>query len=318
MNRFSLKFHLLLFCCLGIATETFAQQTFRGKVVNLETQEEVPFAHIYFPELDKGAIAGLKGEFEIALPTSTKEQTPVVFSCMGFKSVQMAWTSSLGTVKVEMKEEFLELEGVEVKPEDPAELIRKAGRRILENYGTDSAFLQGYFKNFTLLDGKNLRYTEAFIDLIKPPYEMHDEEQDQVSDSIHVREVRTKPSEFDDWKIMLLTPWELNSYFLMNRDVARDFSSTWQMNEFASSYTYELEDPVMLAGRSTYKIRIFPIKRKKYGNWLGHIYLDQETMAFVKFDFRSSPKLFKDLRNEFGYQVVSARANPSLFSLIFC
>ncbi|HSF53056.1 MAG TPA: M1 family aminopeptidase, partial [Algoriphagus sp.] len=305
MNQLYSKFCIVLFLFIGIASESLSQQIFRGKVVNLETQEEVPFAHIYFPELDKGTIAGLKGDFELALPTTIKERTPVIFSCMGFKTVQMPWSSSLGNVKVEMEEEFLELEGVEIKPEDPAELIREAGRRIVQNYGTDSSYLQGYFKNFTLLDGKNLRYTEAFIDLIKPPYVMHDEEQDQVSDSIHIREVRTKPSEFDDWKIMLLTPWELNTYLLMNRDVARDFSSRWQMNEFASSYTYELEDPVMLEGRPTYKIKIKPIKGKKYGNWLGHIYLDQETLAFVKIDFRSHPKLFKDLRNDFGYQVVT-------------
>lgn len=305
MNQLHLSIALFLILCFAGGSASLAQQVFRGKIVNLTTQEEVPFAHIYFPDLDKGAISGLKGDFELSLPADVQEGTPVIFSCMGFKSAEMLWSPSLGQVKVELREDFLELEGVEIKPENPADLIREAGRRILENYGTDSAFLQGYFKNSTLLDGKNLRYTEAFIDLIKPPYSMHNEQWDQVSDSIHVREVRTKPSEFDDWKIMLLTPWELNTYLLLNRDLARDFTSTWQMNEFASSYTYELEDPVLLEGRPTYKISIFPIKKKKYGVWLGHIYLDQETLAFVKVDFRSSPKLFKDLTNEFGYQVAT-------------
>lgn len=184
MNQLISKFCVIIFFTLGFTFETFAQQhVFKGKVVNLETQEEIPFAHIYFPELDKGSIAGLKGDFELELPSTIKEKTPVVFSCMGFESVQLAWTSSLGTVKVELREEFLELQGVEVKPEDPAELIREAGRRIVENYGIDSAFLQGYFKNVSLLDGKNLRYTEAFIDLIKPPYELHDREEDLFYDS---------------------------------------------------------------------------------------------------------------------------------------
>ncbi|OOG78228.1 M1 family aminopeptidase [Algoriphagus sp. A40] len=305
MNQLYLKFCFLLFICLGITAETFAQQIFRGKVVNLTTQEEVPFAHIYFPELDQGAIAGLKGDFELQLPAIVNEQTPVIFSCMGFKTVQMNWTSSLGTVKVELQEEFLELQGVVVKPEDPAELIREGGRRIAENYGTDSSFYQGYFKNVSILDGKNLRYTEAYLDLIKPPYEIHNQEEDLFNDSIHVREVRTKPSEFDDWKVMMLTPWELNTYFLTNRDVAREFTSTYWVGIFASSYTFELEDPVLIDGRATYKIKLTPLKNKKYANWLGHLFLDQETLAFVKFDFRSSPKLFKKLTNEFGYQVVT-------------
>ncbi len=307
MTRFYPKLCLVFLLSSGIAFQTVAQKqpVLRGNVVNLNTQEEVPFVHIYFPELDKGSIAGLKGEFELVLPLATKENTPVIFSSVGFKDVQLHWSSSLGVLKVEMQEEFLELEEVEVRPLDPTELIREAGRRIVENYGADSAFLQGYYKNYTLLDGKNLRYTEAFIDLIKPPYAMHNERLNQVSDSIHVREVRTKPSAFDDWKIMLLTPWELNSYLLLNRDVARDFTSSWQMNEFASSYTYELEDPVILHDRPAYKIKISPIKKKKNGVWLGHLYLDQETLAFVKVDFRSSPKLFKDFTNAFGYQVVT-------------
>lgn len=305
MNQRYSKLCLLILLCLWVDFSIFAQQVFRGKVVNRQTQEVIPFAHIYFPEFDKGAIAGLKGDFELSVPSSAKAQTPVIISCMGFKPVQLAWSPGMDNLKVELEEQLVDLQGVEVKPEDPVALLREAARRIPENYGKDSAFQQGYYKNFTLLNGKNHRYTEAFVDIVKPPFRNHDFEDDHVGDSIQVREVRTKPTEFPDWKVGLMTPWELNVYLLSTRDVARDFDSSVQLENFLSSYYFEIEDRVLFEGRSTYKIKLEPRKNKKNGIWLGHIFLDEESLAFVKFDFRSSPKVFKKLKSDFGYLVVS-------------
>ncbi|GAA0877675.1 hypothetical protein GCM10009119_06430 [Algoriphagus jejuensis] len=295
-------FAFLLFLLFEVSAQT---QSLKGKVISKQTGEEIPFAHIYLPESGKGAIAGLKGDFELALPMALPEQVLLRVSCLGFKDAELSWSIGSGFLEIALEEEFLDLQGVEIRPEDPVALLRAAALNIPKNYGSDSAFIQGYYRNSAMLDNKALRYTEAFIDIIQPPYELHDAEQDLVGDSIHVREVRTKPTEFEDWKVQLMTPFENNTYQFLFRDVARDFTSSVQREMFISNYHFELEDRVSIEGRPAYKISLQPKTNHKYAIWSGHLYLDVETLAYVKIDFISTEKAFKKLKSQAAFILVS-------------
>ena len=277
----------------------------KGKVISKETREEIPFAHIYLPESGKGAIAGLKGNFEVAFPNATTGQILIRVSCLGYKDAEISWQVDKGSLEIALEEEFLDLQGVEIRPEDPVKLLRAAAENIPKNYGTDSTFIQGYYRNSAVLYSKTLRFTEALIDIIQPPYEFHDAEDDVMGDSIHVRQVRTKPTEFDDWKVQIMTPYENNTYQLFTRDVARDFTSSVQREMFISNYHFELEDRVSINGRPTYKISLEPKTNHKWAIWSGHFYLDVETLAYVKIDFISTEKAFKRLKSHAGYLIVS-------------
>ncbi len=280
-------------------------QRLKGKVVNGKTKEEVPFAHIYLSEMGTGAIAGLKGDFEVSFSKPQIGEVKLRVSCLGFKDAEVTWKVGSEFLEISLEEELLNLEMVEIRPEDPVALLRAAAANIPKNYGTDSAFIQGYYKNSALLDNKILRFTEAFIDIIQYPYVLHDEEWDQVGDSIHVRHVRTKPTEYDDWKVHIMTPYENNTYQLFNRDVARDFTSSVQREMFISNYHFELEDRVSLEGRPAYKISLEPKRKHKYAIWTGHLYLDVETLAYVKIDFISTEKAFDKLKSQAAYIMVS-------------
>lgn len=280
-------------------------QRLKGKVVNGKTKELVPFAHLYFPETGTGAIAGLKGDFEVSFTDPLSGEVEVRVSCLGFKDAEVTLKVGSGFLEIALEEELLNLDIVEIRPEDPVALLRAAAANIPKNYGTDSAFIQGYYKNSALLDNKILRYTEAFIDIIQYPYVLHDEEWDQVGDSIHVRQVRTKPTEYDDWKVHIMTPYENNTYQLFTRDVARDFTSSVQREMFISNYHFELEDRVSLEGRPTYKISLKPKRKHKYAIWTGHLYLDVETLAYVKIDFISTEKAFEKLKSQAAFIMVS-------------
>ncbi|WP_194776226.1 M1 family aminopeptidase [Pararhodonellum marinum] len=276
--------------------------TIHGKIIDKYSKEAIPFVNVRNIQSNASAVADLNGYFSMIFSKGTDN---ISFSCMGYRPITIAGPNPGKEITVEMEQDVIQLQTVDVKPLNPVAIIKEAMQRIPENYGIDTTAISGYYHNFTLLDDKNLRYTEAFIDVYKPPFIPHDNKKNVVGDSILVKEVRTKPSEFDDWKIMMLTPWELGIHLLQGRDVARDFTSSVMSEGFVGSYHFELEDMVNMEGRPTYKILLAPRKNKKTGIWNGHLYIDEETKAFVKIDFKSSPKLFKRVISSPSYIMVT-------------
>lgn len=282
---------------------TYSQNlSVRGKIIDKTSKEAIPFVNVGNSQSNTSTVADLNGNFTLSIPKGTRD---IRLSCMGYKPVLVTVTQGSSALTIEMEQDLITLQTVDVKPLDPQSLMREALQRIPENYGIDTTALSGYYKNYTLLGDKNLRYTEAFVDIYKPPFVFHDNKKNITGDSIIVREVRTKPSEIDDWKIMMLTPWEVGIHLLQGRDVARDFTSTVMSEDWLKSYLFELEDLVNFEGRPTYKIKLHPKNFKKYGIWQGYIYLDEETKAFAKWDIRSDEKVFRRLTSNAGYIMVT-------------
>lgn len=301
--------HLLKFLsrCILIFLTSYASTAYsqnliiHGKIIDKSSKESIPFVNVYNTQSKKSTVADLNGRFSLEIP---KESPQINFSCMGFKPVSIQVSQTGSELKIEMEQDLITLQAVDVKPVDPYILMKEAIERIPENYGTDTTSISGYYKNYTLLGNKNLRYIEAFLDIYKPPFIAHDNKKNIVGDSIIVREVRTKTSEIDDWKVMMLTPWELGIHMLQNRDVARDFTTTLH-EPWLSSYRFELEDLVNFEGRPTFKIKIDPKNNKKYGIWNGYIFIDEETKAFAKWDVWSTEKIYRRLTANPGYIMVT-------------
>ena len=295
---------ILFFLFLSLFTaNTFSQSIkLTGKVIDKFSREAIPFANIAETQSNASTVADIYGDFSLNF---TRENASIRVSCMGYKPVLVTLAKGQTRLTIEMEQDIIQLQAVDVKPLDPLALLMESIRRIPENHGKETTMISGYYHNFTLLGEKNLRYTEAFLDIFKPPFAFHDNKRNVVGDSVIVREVRTKPSEVDDWKIMAMTPWELHVFLLQNRDVARDFTSSVMSKEWLDSYQYELEDLVSFEGRPTYKIKLHPKKSKRYGIWNGYIYVDEATYAFAKWDVWSTERAFNKLTSNAGYIMVT-------------
>ena len=290
-------------CILKVQGQTIS---ITGKIVDKQTLEAIPFAHVIVENTQIGAISDLYGNFILNYPQ--QYQTGMLrVSCLGYKPVKVSlWDLNQSSSKIMLEQNVVQLNEVVVKPEDALDLLKEAVRKIPENYDTTATILSGYYKMSAFLGDKDIRYTEAFIDIFKPAYQAYRKENVIEGDSIRLHEVRTKRSEIEDWKLKAMLPWENSIYQLEHRDVAKEFSSKKNAaKKFLSSYQFDVEKTVLVNGRRTYKIRIRPKKHKKYANWDGHIFLDEESKAFVKLDFVSNAKLFKKLKANIGYIISS-------------
>ncbi len=158
----------------------------------------------------------------------------------------------------------------------------------------------------SLLDGKNAKYTEAYLDIVKPTFREVKLSKKGRKDSTHFREVRTIPSEIKDWKLKAMIDWESTPRQIENRDIVKQFLTQRTYDEFMSLFDFELESMVYIDGRRNYKINLAPKKSKRNAYWNGSIFIDEETKAFVKIDFISSENMFRSLKRQLNYKLMSA------------
>lgn len=282
-----------------------------GEIVDQTTGEGVPFAHVAVMHSPIGAIADLYGKFSLSVPQQYSQDS-IRISCVGYKAEILPIRPAVN-LQIILQQDIVQLKEIVIRPEKPDSLLREAVRRIPENYDTNLSKLSSYYKVAGTFEGKRIRYTEAFVNIFKNPYQAYNGENAfkdwgpvYKADSIQLKEIRTMAGQINDWKLNASLPWESNMYEINSRDIVREFSEIKDdFNSFMKSYHFDIEQLVKINGRGAYKIRLIPRKHKKTAYWNGYIYLDEETLAFVKIDILSTPELFRKLKSDFGYVVVS-------------
>ncbi len=297
---------LILVLYLSLSLAWGQTPAIKGKVIDKNTGEGIPFAHVIFENTSSGAITDLYGNFVLSFHHGRPDGNLTV-SCVGYKTVRISSTElSLQPILIHLELDIVKLDEVVVTPEDPLELLREAVRRVPVNYDTVTTVLSGYYKVSSMLQNANVHYTEAFIDIFNRAYLEEPERKDRVVDSIRVREARLKPKEVNDWKLEVMLPWERSIYQLEFRDIARDFIGRKELFEkFLNSYDFELENLVIINGRSSYMIKLLPKKNRKLAYWNGYVYLDRETLAIAKWETVSTPRMFSQLKGDLGYIILS-------------
>ncbi len=300
---------LLIFTFFLIGTFQVYGQNIRmhGKVIDKQTLEGIPFVHIFIEGTRIGAISDLHGNFTISYSEQYRSRM-LQFSCLGYKPVQVSLQGlNKSMPEIRLEQDIIQLQEVVVTPKDPLELLGEAFRKIPENYDTSATMLSGYYKMSSVLGDTTIRYTEAFLDIFKPPLGQVQKSSKPPADSVHLRQVRTKPTEIKDWKLKTMLDWENSPHQLENRDVVKDFSSlNREYEKFMALYDFEIEGLVFINKRRTYKIGIKPKKGKRKAYWNGALFLDEETLAFVKVDFVSTPNMFRIFKSALGYKLMSS------------
>ena len=282
-----------------------------GKVVDSKTAEPIPFAHVFIAGTKTGTVTNLYGSFNMGIPASATFPKFIV-TCLGYKSYSFEWQGTASTpLLLELEEDIIKLEEVVVKPETAENLMKEALRRISENYDTTRRRLSGYYKMTSILEDKNAKYTEAVLDIVKPSFQEIRQNKNGQKDSTHFRHVRTVPSEVKDWKLKAMIDWESTPRQIENRDMVKQFiTKEKEYDQFISLYNFSIESIVNINGRRTYKISVSPKKNKRNAYWnAGFIFLDEESKAFVKVDLVSTDNMFRILKRQLNYKLMSALYN---------
>ena len=133
-----------------------AQLQIKGRVVDAETGEPLPYANVYADDKN-GTLTNADGYFHLL----TSEGARVRFTYIGYQQMTRPAQQAQGTLR--MKPLSRDLGQVTVRPYDPAELVGEIIRKLDESYKKGRGERGLYFYRTTFTNGKRNELVEAFM-----------------------------------------------------------------------------------------------------------------------------------------------------------
>lgn len=297
--------HLIIIILLMCNYAVEAQNLISGKIIDKNTSEPIPFAHIFIGGTQIGTTSNLYGNFnlEIRDPLMAKK---LQVTCLGYKSATYELRTGERALLIKLQEDIIKLDEVVIKPETAENLMKEAFAKIYDNYDTTDLTFRGYYRMESKVDTSVVRSIESILDIYKPKLDIKKSYRVLPSDSIYINEMHARTGKQIGFKLKAMVDWENTPYLLSYRDFVREFIYIDNSQEgMLDSYNFKIENMIILEGRQTYVITVSPKKGKRKSYWNGKIFLDEETLAFSKIDVTSTSRMFKKLKRGFSYKLQS-------------
>ena len=295
---------ILLFFLLCSPYSLFCQNyiSIAGKVVDSTTHKPLPYCTVKIEGTTQGIISNSKGIFQLIVPDSLRNKN-LSFSFMGYNTRCIRISSlkkknnliALSSHKIPIKE-------VIVRQTTPEMIIRKAIRKIKDNYPDKAFRSNGYYREVLKENGQYVQYMEAYLETYNFAYPDTNQcqvrvveaqtREDLQSIQFMQKEVKSrykriekkakrKGKEVEELdaatlKILFGGPHRiLGTDPVRYRFYALDSS---KMKKF--SYTFEKDE--VMDGHELYAIAFRSKRKIDYMKFSGLIYIDKETYAIVK------------------------------------
>ena len=139
--------------------------TVKGQLLDSETSQPIPFASIYLKNSAMGTTSNIEGYFVFHIPVQNKSGT-IVISAMGYASIERTLNSFSILEKIVLKPQINRLDEVQLsaskdKVLTAKEIVRKAYKRISENYPTKPYILEGFVRDLQKEDDTYVEYLEC-------------------------------------------------------------------------------------------------------------------------------------------------------------
>lgn len=155
-----------------ISMNGFAQHiTIKGKIINSYSGTPIPYASITLKNTTLGTCSNNEGNFIFHFPDSINHQISI--SCIGYKTYNIKNSDISGndTLTIRLSPANYNIDDIVVTPgkNDPKTILRKAIRKIDNNYSAKSYFSKGFFRHKVYnwaSENKDLcRLTEAAVSI---------------------------------------------------------------------------------------------------------------------------------------------------------
>lgn len=258
--------------------DTINYKAYYGKVVDLKSNNSLPFATVEALGSNTATVTNIDGEFTIKIE-KTSNVSQLKISYLGFqnKIVNLAEFADQKSYSVKLEQSSIQLKQVTVRPKDAAGLISDVLENIRNNYSDQPMMMRGFYRE-TIQRGRNyVSISEAIIDVYKGGY-VNEYQVDQVK----LFKGR-KSADVDKMDTVLFkVQGGPNTTILM--DVVKN-PYILLSEEYMEIYDFRLTDVITINDRLHY---VISFNQKEYVDdpyYMGRLYIDMDKLAISEAEF---------------------------------
>ncbi|SHJ57916.1 CarboxypepD_reg-like domain-containing protein [Tangfeifania diversioriginum] len=184
-----MRITLLLFLVLHANTSYAQWLKFVGSVVDIETNQPIPYANISVFNMPVGTCTNSYGDFMLNLPDSLARDR-LDISCIGYKSRSLPIDSLIGndTLLFLLEPKAYQIEDVVVVPgeNDVHSLIKNVISKINNNYSRRKYFLEAFFRHRVY----NIKENNRTVRLSEAAVSIHQNHYSDDRKKVQINEIR--------------------------------------------------------------------------------------------------------------------------------
>lgn len=263
-----------------------------GKVVDQQTNQPLPFAHIFIR--DVGTVSNVDGVFNIAVDESFLNHE-IKASFIGYKSSTLTLREGkdLSNLILVLAPVAMELEGVEVRSGE--KILRNILNRLDFNYEYAHQNALCFFREQLSTQLSEKYVAEGIVDIYLP--------NNHSDNDIQVSVVKSRKESYDD---------DLSDDFVMIKGHAMDMiqSIVWRDDSFLNPkhrkhYDFTYDGVTMYNDREVLIVKFWPSSRR--GRFKGKMFVDINSYAIIKVEYfpdTSRSSFWEQVRwtEEFNYR----------------
>jgi hypothetical protein len=264
--------------------------TIGGEIRDAETDVSMPYANISIENSVIGSVSNEDGQFSLYIRNPNPKDT-ILISYLAYETLKIPINKISKYSIYKLQPKSIPLQEVIIRAVKAESIIRMAIAKEKQNY-PDHAFVQrAFYREALQRDKTYLVYSEGLLDVLKRSYRPS-----LFKEQVRLVKQRTYKS---------IVARDTVSFRLyggvktsLDLDVVKQHFSFINPEE-VPIYSYAFRDIVLNEERPTYKIEFIPRDEKQAFAFSGFIYVDIQTLAFVKFEFSYTKIALKKMRNAF-------------------
>ena len=318
---------LLSFLCFKPFCSWCQHTEIRGKILDKETHEVVPFSTISLKDASIGTCSNSRGEFIFHYPENLKNGE-LTIKCIGYKtnSIKIDSFKSEEIAQIYIEPEVYEIPEVNIGPNQPTatDIVKLVIRNMHKNYQRSPYYMEGFLRDkvFNLYDNKNVRLTESAIEIVKKEFGG-----ENTADRVKIFEIRNSYNYSNLgslWKEKLAQTFygysKNNPAYVILQN--RDYTDLATLRKLVKNDLYSINfsgmtiydgKPVQIIDIKEEYVAYLMLRAKSiYAHKLIRLYIDTESFALLKSEFywiETPPKeMLSDLKKTFLNDSISGFA----------
>lgn len=231
----------------------------KGKVINAQTGETLPHAHLLIQKAGTGTITNSQGIFSFKVNGKLAGEE-IIFSFLGYENstIRIPFFHN-DSLRVEMQPKPYNLADVYVLPNgnEAVDIVKRAAKNIKQNYHRQTIQMEAFYRNTSFRNDTASQLIEAAL-LI----EDKGIDNSTTTTKIDLQEIRKSSNYLNPQKLkyrILKKFWGHKNviYRCYNRNMVRNYKTDWWFRPLINynDFKYEFEGIVWLDSIKVYKIK---------------------------------------------------------------